>query len=108
MQMRDASHPNLDVVVSKILGWKSEKKVRSDVMRQVVEEEGYHQEKWMDYAILKYIQMKHLWNQHQSMGLKARGRCCWEKCPGLKKSKEKLSRATEQLTIARNAVPKWD
>jgi hypothetical protein len=41
-------------------------------------------------------------------GIEGEGKVLLEKCPGLKKSKEKLSRATEQLTIARNAVPKWD
>jgi hypothetical protein len=48
-------------------------KVRLDAAKQAVADKGYRKETWTDYAILRRMQKKHPWWQHQSVGAKTRG-----------------------------------
>ncbi len=58
MRMREASHPQPATDLSQLHGWKSGKKVRLDLTRQAVAEEGHHQESWTEYRILRRLQKK--------------------------------------------------
>jgi hypothetical protein len=89
MRTREASHPQPDIDLSQLHGWMLGEKVRLDSRRQAVAEEGHHQESWVEYFVLRGMQKKQAWQQHQSVGATARGRCCWGKCPRLKKAKKR-------------------
>jgi hypothetical protein len=58
MWTMEALHPQPDIDLSQLHGWKSGKEVRSDLMRQAVAEEGHHQESWTEYRVLRRMQKK--------------------------------------------------
>jgi hypothetical protein len=92
--------------LSKLQGWKLGKEVRLDLTRQVVAEEGHHQESWTEYHVLRRMQKKQTWGHHQSVGAMARGRCCWGKYPGLKNSKEKVKQSYRTISRCKECSAK--
>ncbi len=51
-------------------------------------------------------QKRQWWRTHLPMPTAMRGKCCWERCPGIKKCKKgNKSDHTTQTTAASNAVP---
>jgi len=114
MQRREVSHPNLTVDCSRILGWMSGTKIRSDKKKPLAAEEaaaaGYCKEVWSEYCVLARMQKKSPWWTHQSVGArnKARGNCCWEKCPGLKETNAKRTRSYKTMMICEECTAKWD
>jgi hypothetical protein len=61
MRTREASHPQPEIGLFRLHGWKSGKKVRSDLTRQAIAEEGHHQESWTEYRVLRRMQKKQTW-----------------------------------------------
>ena len=112
MRRREASHPNPTVDCSRILGWTSGTKIRSDKKKPLAVEEaaaaGYCKEVWSEYCVLARMQKKSPWRTHQSVGArnKARGNCCWEKCPGLKETNAKRTRSYKTMMICEECAAK--
>jgi hypothetical protein len=96
----------------RILGWTSGTKIRSDKKKPLAAEEtaaaGYGKEAWSEYCVLARMQKKSPWRTHQSVGArnKARGFCCWEKCPGLKETNAKRTRSYSTMTICEECTAK--
>jgi hypothetical protein len=111
MQRREASHPNPTVDCSRILGWTSGTKIRSDKKKPLAAEAaeaGFCQEVWSEYRVLARMQKKSPWRTHQSVGArnKARGKCCWGKCPGLKETNKKRIRSYDTMMICEECTAK--
>ncbi len=106
MWTREASHPQPEIDLSQLHGWKLGKKVRSDSTRQAVAKEGHHQDSWTEYRVLRRMQKKQTWQHHQSVGVMVRGRCCWGKCPGLKKNKEKVKQSYRTISRCKECSAK--
>jgi hypothetical protein len=71
-------------------------------------EVGFCQEVWSTYNYLTRMQKKSPWRTHQSVGArnKARGNCCWEKCPGLKETNAKRTRSYKTMMICEECAAK--
>ena len=108
MRRRETSHPNPTVDCSRILGWSSGMKIRSDEKKPLAVEAveaGYGGSVLLTgggkstYNVLVRMQKKSPWWSHHSVGAKenARGKCCWGKCPGLKSSNAKRTRSYDTV-----------
>ena len=60
------------------------------------------------YNVLARMQKKSPWRTHQSVGArnKARGKCCWGKCPGLKETNKKRIRSYNTMMICEECTAK--
>ncbi|KAL3783844.1 hypothetical protein ACHAW5_004952 [Stephanodiscus triporus] len=70
MRKREPFHPSPKVDLSRILGWVSGNKVRSDAEHQVAAEPA-RQEKWSAWRILSRMLKTQTWRTHQSCSAKA-------------------------------------
>jgi hypothetical protein len=64
MWTREASHPQPEIDLSQLHGWKLGKKVRLDSTRQAVAKEGHHQDSWTEYRVLRRMQKKQTWQHY--------------------------------------------
>ena len=107
MRKREPSHPGPKVDCSRILGWVSGNKVRSNAKHHGAAEPAC-QEKWSAWRILSRMLKTQTWRTHQSVGAKKRGRgkCCWENCPGLKATNAKRKRSYDTVMICEQCSAK--
>jgi hypothetical protein len=102
MRRREASHPNPTVDCSRILGWTSGMKIRSDKKKPLVAEAaaaGYCKEVWSECCILARMQKKSPWRTHQSVGAR-------KKCPGLKETNAKRTRSYKTMMTCEECTAK--
>jgi hypothetical protein len=97
MRKLRAEHPSWTWVMSKLFGWKTGRKVRSDTMGMmtVASVMPQVQAPTDNYALLKNQQRRSPWHVHQSDAVALYGKCCWEDCPGKKLSTAKRPRSSD-------------
>jgi hypothetical protein len=100
MRKQRAEHPSWTRDMTKLFGWLSGRKIRSDALGWMPDRarpdlavpatvEG-------DYALWRHASKRTSpWMVHQSEVCDKQGRCCWEDCPGKSASKAKRPRSSD-------------